>query len=71
MTDISFDDFVNQQIAKTEPSIDWPQRRDAWKISTRPPNINTSNLKRSLSLPQYGSCECLARGKSRFLVNIF
>ena len=30
MTDISFDDFVAQQIAKTEPSIDWPQRRDDW-----------------------------------------
>ena len=31
MTDISFDDFVDQQIAKTKPSIDWTQRRDAWK----------------------------------------
>ena len=31
MTDISFDDFVNQQIAKTKPSIDWTQRRDAWR----------------------------------------
>ena len=30
MTDISFDDFVAQQIAKTEPSIDWTQRRDDW-----------------------------------------
>ena len=30
---MSFDDFVNQQqeIAKKEPSIDWPQRRDDWK----------------------------------------
>ena len=31
MTDISFDDFVNQQIAKTKPSVDWTQRRDAWR----------------------------------------
>ena len=32
MTDnISFDDFVNQQIAKEEPSIDWIQVRDDWK----------------------------------------
>ena len=32
MTDnISFDDFVNQQIAKEEPSIDWLQVRDDWK----------------------------------------
>ena len=31
MTNISFDDFVNQQIAKTKPSIDWTQRCDAWK----------------------------------------
>ena len=32
MTDnISFDDFVNQQIAKKEPPIDWTQRRDDWK----------------------------------------
>ena len=30
MTDISFDDFVNQQIAKEEPSIDWTQIRDDW-----------------------------------------
>ena len=31
MTDnISFDDFVNQQIAKEEPSIDWTRRRDDW-----------------------------------------
>ena len=30
MTDISFDDFVNQQIAKTKPSIDWTQRCDDW-----------------------------------------
>lgn len=30
MTDISFDDFVDQQLAKTKPSIDWTQRRDAW-----------------------------------------
>ena len=33
--DISFDDFVNQQIAKTKPSIDWTQRRDAWKKASR------------------------------------
>ena len=31
MAEISFDDFVNQQIAKTKPSIDWTQRRDAWR----------------------------------------
>ena len=32
MTDnISFDDFVNQQIAKEEPPIDWIQIRDDWK----------------------------------------
>ncbi|MXW77781.1 MAG: hypothetical protein F4Z57_02095 [Gemmatimonadetes bacterium] len=31
MTDMSFDDFVNQQIAKEEPSIDWIQVRDDWK----------------------------------------
>ena len=32
MTDnISFDDFVNQQIAKEEPPIDWIQVRDDWK----------------------------------------
>ena len=32
MTDnISFDDFVDQQIAKKEPPIDWFQRRDDWK----------------------------------------
>lgn len=32
MTDnISFDDFVNQQIAKKEPPIDWIQIRDNWK----------------------------------------
>lgn len=30
MADISFDDFVNQQIAKEEPSIDWTQIRDDW-----------------------------------------
>ena len=31
MTDnISFDDFVNQQIAKEEPPIDWIQVRDDW-----------------------------------------
>ena len=30
MTDISFDDFVDQQLAKTKPSIDWTQRRDDW-----------------------------------------
>ena len=30
MADISFDDFVNQQIAKEEPSIDWIQIRDGW-----------------------------------------
>ncbi len=30
MTDMSFDDFVNQQIAKEEPSIDWIQIRDDW-----------------------------------------
>lgn len=30
MTDISFDDFVDQQLAKTEPSINWSQRRDDW-----------------------------------------
>lgn len=28
---ISFDDFVNQQIAKKEPPIDWSQIRDDWK----------------------------------------
>ena len=31
MTDTSFDDFVNQQIAKKEPSIDWTEVRDDWK----------------------------------------
>ena len=31
MTNMSFDDFVNQQIAKEEPSIDWIQIRDDWK----------------------------------------
>ena len=30
MTEMSFDDFVNQQIAKEEPSIDWTQIRDDW-----------------------------------------
>ena len=30
MTDISFDDFVDQQIAKTKSSIDWTKKRDAW-----------------------------------------
>ena len=31
MTDnISFDDFVNQQMAKEEPSINWIQIRDDW-----------------------------------------
>lgn len=30
MTDISFDDFVNQQIAKTKPSVDWTQKLDDW-----------------------------------------
>ena len=30
MTDMSFDDFVNQQ-DKKEPPIDWTQRRDDWK----------------------------------------
>ena len=28
---ISFDDFVNQQIAKKEPPTDWSQVRDDWK----------------------------------------
>ena len=28
---ISFDDFVNQQIAEKEPPIDWIQVRDDWK----------------------------------------
>ena len=31
MTDTSFDDFVNQQIAKEEPSIDWTEVRNDWK----------------------------------------
>ena len=31
MTDMSFDDFVNQEIAKKESSIDWDQIRDDWK----------------------------------------
>ena len=31
MTNMSFDDFVNQQIAKEEPSIDWIKIRDDWK----------------------------------------
>ena len=30
MTNMSFDDFVNQQIAKKEPPIDWIQIRDDW-----------------------------------------
>ena len=30
MTNMSFDDFVNQQIAKKEPPIDWTQIRDDW-----------------------------------------
>ena len=27
-----FDDFVNQQIAKSTPTIDWTQRRDEWRM---------------------------------------
>ena len=29
MTD-TFDDFVNQQVARAKPSIDWTQERDDW-----------------------------------------
>ena len=30
MADISFDEFVNQQVAKAKPSTDWIQERDTW-----------------------------------------
>ena len=31
MTNMSFDEFVNEQIDKKEPSIDWTRIRDDWK----------------------------------------